>query len=210
MRRIKDQELRQDTLTRLEKTSFSKLLSSESKLLDCSVSSPLCSCPQHDVPCHTVAPACQQDPKQGHRPEAWMCRGMVSHIFTATVDIWAQPPPLLLTQGVLHKSFQQTKFSAESNQPALTPGHSTVAAQAWHPGTSPADRAGQSWPAPFHTEHPTPLLLRAGVCMLWKNTAREHLKNCFSVQCCCLSAGHFSNLKPFPLERGRGSSSTVV
>lgn len=81
---------------------------------------------------------------------------MLSHIFTATVDIWAQAPPL-------HENFQQTK-SAESSQPALSLGHHSVAAQCWHLGRiSTADRAEHSWTAPLHTEQPTQFLPIAGV-----------------------------------------------
>lgn len=174
MRRIKDQEPRQCTFTRLVKSSVPKLLSSESKLLDHSVSSPLCSCLQHDVPCRTVAFPCQHDFKEGHGPEALVCMWTVSHIFTATVDIWAEPPPMASMQGMLHKNFQQAKFSAESNQPALKHGHSSVAPQCWHLGISTADHAKQSWPAPFRMEQPTGFLLIAGVHAyyektLWKN-----------------------------------------
>lgn len=92
---------------------------------------------------------------------------MGSHIFTATVDVWAQAPPL-------HKNFQQTKLT-ESSQPALGPGHSTVAAQGWHLGISTTDHAEHSWPAPFHTEQPTQFLPIAGVHAYCEKTLREKI-----------------------------------
>lgn len=56
-------------------------------------------------------------------------------------------------------------------------------------------------PIPHRAPHTTPSKSRC-LCMLWKNIAREHLKSCFCVQCCCLSAGHFSLSKPFPWSSG--------
>lgn len=106
---------------------------------------------------------------------------MVSRIFTATVDIWAQPPPLVLMQGVLHKNFHQTMFSAKNNQPALKPGHSTEAAQCWHLGICTADHAKESWPAPFWMEQPMQFLLIAGTHAYYEKTLfrRECLKAAF-------------------------------
>lgn len=147
-RRIKDQEPRQYTFTRLVKISFSKLLSSESKLLEHSVSLPLCSCLQHDVPCCTVAFPCQHNFKAESRP-----RGLdvhvngESHFYSNWRYLGSTTTSGFNARGASQKF--PGKFSAESSQPALNPGQSTVVCTV----LAPWDQ--HSWPAPFQTEQPT-------------------------------------------------------
>lgn len=169
VRRIKDQEPRQNNFTSLNKSSFSKALFAENKLLDQSVSSPLCSCLQQDVPCHTLALPCQQDFKGGSQP-----RGLDVHVDGEThfYRNWRNLGSTTTTSAFNARGASQT-FPAEKvlsrGQPASTgkwPQHCGSPGMAPWDQQTLLDRAG--------LPHSTPFLLTAGVRACYGKTLQEN------------------------------------